>query len=94
MEVTMSHCSTWHVRIDLVDDGTGITARARLVGSPAAMVGAPGETAHEGCLAGCPDIDYLTAWQPLAELSSALMDALAYEHVAHGDPASFQVAER
>ena len=92
-EVSMSHCSTWHVRIDLVDDGSEITARARLVGSPAAMVGRPADKAHEGCLAGCRDIDYLTAWQPLGELSAALVDALAHEHAAHGEPpAGFRVA--
>ena len=34
----MNGCSTWHVRIDVVDCGEGLSARAHLVGSPAAMV--------------------------------------------------------
>jgi hypothetical protein len=29
----MSKCSTWHGRIDLVDDGTLVTARAKLIGA-------------------------------------------------------------
>lgn len=81
----MSHCTTWHIRIDLVDDGTEIASRAALVGAPAAMSRRSSSGAHDGYSAGCRGIDYLTSWRPLTELTLALIDALAHEHLA-GDP--------
>lgn len=89
----MSHCTTWHIRIDLVDDGTGVAARAKLIGAPMAMatqLHAP----HDGCLTGRRrDIEYLSQWRALEDLTPVLVDALSIEHRAHAAPASRSVAE-
>lgn len=47
----MSRCSTWHIRIDLVDDGTEVSARASLIGAPASMTRLPAAGPHDECLA-------------------------------------------
>lgn len=79
----MSRCSTWHVRIDLVDDGTRVTARAKLIGAPASMTQSHDSGPHDGCLTGGTSSDLLAAWQPLADLAPMLADSLSSEHCAH-----------
>lgn len=87
----MSHCTTWHVRIDLVEDGTSVAARAKLIGAPMAMT-TQHHAPHDGCLVGCHDIDYLSHWRALDDLASALVDALSIEHRANA-PTCHSVAE-
>jgi len=83
----MSHCTTWHVRIDLVDDGTELVARAKLIGSPLAITRQHPAQQHDGCLTGSGDREYLSVWRPLEDLAPILTDALSTEHTAH-DPES------
>jgi hypothetical protein len=78
----MTHCSTWHVRIDLVDDGTVVTARAQLIGAPMAMTAHAGEP-HDKCVSGSNDVDPLSRWRAVEDLVPALVDALSTEHRAH-----------
>jgi hypothetical protein len=85
----MSHCTTWHVRIDLVDDGTELVARAKLIGSPLAITRQPSAQPHDQCLTGCGDSEYLSVWRPLEELVPILTGALSMEHGAH-DPGGFR----
>ncbi len=88
----MSHCTTWHARIDLVDDGTELVARAKLIGSPLAITRQRSAQPHDGCLTGCGDVEYLSVWRPLEELALKLTEALAMEHAAHDPSASREPA--
>ena len=88
----MSHCTTWHVRIDLVDDGSELVARAKLIGSPLAITRQPSAQSHDGCLTGYGDVAHLSAWRPVEELAPTLTDALSREHAAHDPSASREPA--
>ncbi len=88
----MTRCTTWHVRIDLVDDGTEVSGRVRLVGAPGSMTARQPEGTHAGCvtdpeavtdpdgLEAAPD---LGAWRSVGELPAVLLAALAREHLDH-----------
>jgi hypothetical protein len=79
----MAGCSTWHVRIDLVDDGAQVHARAQLIGAPASMTGHDSEASHPGCLTESGTGGDLAGWTAVPELSRRLISALANEHFAH-----------
>ncbi len=97
----MSHCTTWHIRIDLVDDGTDVAARAKLIGAPMAMTRQQPEGPHDGCLTGSHDLEHLSKWHALKDLTPVLVDALSLEHRAHStqpvlqatDPAASDIGE-
>lgn len=75
----MASCSTWHVRLDMVEDEGRLRARARLVGSPIAMIDvgrARPETIH--------DLEELLgSWRSVDELAAVLAEALAAQHQRH-----------
>ena len=77
---TPPHCTTWHVRVDLIDAGAGVLARAELLGAPRAMAAHGRTHPHDGCLERCPDIEYLSTWQSVVDLAPALVDALSAGH--------------
>jgi hypothetical protein len=79
----MAGCSTWHARIDLVDDGAQVHARAQLIGAPASMTGRDSEASHPGCLTETGTGGDLAEWTSVPELSRRLISALANEHLAH-----------
>ena len=73
-------CSTWHVRIDLVEDQTGLAARANLIGAPAAMTQLRGGSAESEA-----NLAALAAWRPLDELANTLVGGLATGHRGQHD---------
>lgn len=79
----MSGCTTWHIRIDLVDDGIEVSARASLIGAPASMTCLPAVGPHDECLAAGASTARLGGWRPLDELAPRLVDALSCEHGSH-----------
>ena len=79
----MTRCTTWHVRIDLVDDGEEVTGRAELVGAPASMTTPSGPDwdaeigrGHDGGAVDTP----LTTWRSMDDLVQVLVDTLNREH--------------
>jgi hypothetical protein len=89
----MSHCTTWHVRIDLVDDGDEVVARAKLVGAPMAMTTRPQPAPHHRCPTGRHDTDDLSRWRPLNDLTPVLVDVLSMAHRSPTPSASHAAAE-
>jgi diphthamide synthase (EF-2-diphthine--ammonia ligase) len=76
----MTTCSTWHVRVDVVEDEGRIRARAKLIGAPTAMLDIRQDrdkTIH--------DLEELLAsWRSLDELAVVLAEALTSQHQRHG----------
>ncbi len=73
----MTRCSTWHVRIDVIEDHGEMTARARLVGSPAAMM-PPDMSGHADAV---EELDeHLSTWRPLEDLGPVLAEVLSSQH--------------
>lgn len=73
----MTRCSTWHVRIDVIEDHDEMTARARLIGSPLAMM-RPEAREHVEAV---QELDELLAtWRPLEDLGPVLATVLSEQH--------------
>lgn len=82
----MTHCTTWHVRIDLVDDGDDVMARAELIGAPSAMMREPAGSPHDDCADSGRDAEDLSAWRSIEELAPTLAGVLSNEHREHLPP--------
>ena len=69
-------CSTWHVRVDLVEDEGHLRGRAKFVGAPAAMIPIGGERPVV-----TQDVEHrLASWRPLDKLAEILTEALSVQH--------------
>jgi len=75
----MTTCSTWHVRVDIVEDEGRLRARAKLVGAPTAMLDLGGD--RQEMLHDLREL--LASWRSLDELTVVLAEALSSQHQRH-----------